>query len=152
MRHTDRFIPFLSLLLIIVLVVYAIGTNQYILRKDTSIAKLKENMDYYEGEEIILGIIPLEEVDEKSITVSDWNEKSKVEVSTANTTKIDGELKSGDIITILGTSYLKSKGYIEAKDVNVHKNYFWRMYLSPAGLIFLLILMHRERIVRGIYA
>ncbi|VVB89306.1 Uncharacterised protein [uncultured archaeon] len=150
MRCASRFIPLLSLLLIILLVIYAIGTVPSILRKDTSIAKLERNTDYYEGKEIILSTIPLEEVKENSIIVSDWDKKSKVEVSLADAP--GGELKGGDIITVVGTSYLKSKGYVEAREIHIHENYFLRMYVSPIGLVFLLLLMHRDRIIRRIYA
>ncbi len=150
MKNIDRFISALSLLLILVLLVYAIVNSPSILRKDTSIAKLEKNMDYYEGKEIILVIMPIEEVKEKSIIISDWDKKSKVEVSLADAPGV--ELKSGDIVTVVGTSYLKSKGYVEAREIHIHENYFLRMYISPIGLVFLLLLMHRDRIIRRIYA
>lgn len=150
MKHVKRLIPYLFLLLIILLVIYAINTAPSILRKDTSIAKLEKNMDYYEGKEIILGIIPIEQVKEKSIIISDWDKKNKVEVSLSDAP--GEELKSGAIVTVAGTSYLRSKGYVEAREIHVHENYFWRMYLSPIGLIFLLFLLHRDRVIRRLHA
>lgn len=150
MKNVDRFISALSLLLILVLLVYAIATSPYILRKDTSIAKLEKNMDYYEGKDIILSIVPLEQVKEKSIIISDWDKKSRVEVSLADAP--GEEFKSGAIVTVAGISYLKTKGYVEASEIHVHENYFLRMYVSPIGLAFLMLLMHRDRIIRRIYA
>ena len=150
MRRVTQCIPFLSLLLLILLIIYAINTDPSILRKDTSITKLEKNTDYYDGKEIILSIIPLEEVKEKSIIVSDWDKKDSVEVLLVNAPGV--ELKRGDIVTIVGTSYLKSKGYVEARKIHIHDNYFLRMYVSPIGLIFLLFLIHRDRIIRRIYA
>lgn len=150
MRCASEFIPLLSLLLIILLVIHAIDTAPSILRKDASIAKLEKNTDYYEGKEIILSTIPLQEVKENSIIISDWDKKSKAEVSLTDAPGV--ELKSGDIVTVVGTSYLKSKGYVEAREIHIHENYFLRMYVSPIGLVFLLLLMYRDRIIGRLYA
>lgn len=129
-----------------ILVIYIINYPPIIPGNVIQVDYLSKNKEKYEGENITIPITKMKDADENSFILVSWNGRYSTKVSIDDETTIDGKLDNGKVITLKG-NVLNSAGEIKAEEIHVHENYFWRAFVSPLALLYIIYRLCKEKVL-----
>lgn len=129
-----------------ILAIYIINYPPIIPGNVIQVDHLLKNKEKYEGEKITISITKMKELGENSFTLVSWNGNYRTKVSFDDETKIEGMLNNGKVITLEG-KVLNLEGEIKAEKIHVHENYFWRAFVSPLALLYVIYRLHKEKVL-----
>jgi hypothetical protein len=132
----------IPLICYLLLVLYSYLESPYRLTEHVPIPKLLENKNFYEGKYIYMSSYPVESVSNGHFMLRDWDNRSEIKIAS------NESVKKEDIVTAEGYSFLISKGFVEAEQVEVQRNYWWKVFLAPLGLLIVGYYLIKERFWR----
>ncbi len=130
---------------LLLLILFFNYSDPPLLTWDVSVRQLTENMDYFEGKDVIVKRRLIKETGKDEVFIWDFDKSSSIRVLIPRGSL--GRCRSCKVITLGGISYLRSERYIEAEWIHLHKRYFWRMYFSPLALFVVFFYLHKEKVI-----
>lgn len=133
---------FVSVVVLFLLCAYMFVEYPKKLPDDVELERFYDNQDYYEGRNVTITYSRVKKSDD-GYFITDWADRISVRLSDV-TEKYDEDA----VVTVSGVSLLGSEGYFKTNSVHVHKNFFWRVYVSIPAFLLVLYLLKKEKVLR----